>query len=109
MTEETAGDRVREWVTAGVDGVVAYNDDIAAIVVGAALRARIRVPKDIAVIGHDDTPLARLFVPSLSSVRIDTAGLGRYLAELALSAATGSPAPLAGPETDAHLVMRETT
>ena len=60
-------------------------------------------------IGHDDTPLAPLFVPALSSVRIDTAGLGRYLAELALSAATGSPAPAAGPETDAVLVVRETT
>ena len=109
VTEETAGDRVEQWTALGVDGVVAYNDDIAAMVVGAAVRAGIRVPEDLAVIGHDDTPLARLFVPALSSVRIDTAGLGRYLAELALSAATGAPAPLAGPETDAHLVVRETT
>lgn len=109
VTEETAGDRIDEWVAGGIDGVVAYNDDIAAMVVGAALRAGIRVPEDLAVVGHDDTPLARLFVPALSSVRIDTAGLGRYLAELALSAATGAPAPVAGPETDAHLVGRETT
>lgn len=109
VTEETAQDRVREWAAAGVDGVVAYNDDIAAMVVGAAIRSGIRVPDDLAVIGHDDTPLARLFVPALSSVRIDTAGLGRYLAELALSAATGATAPLAGPETDARLVVRETT
>ena len=109
VTEETAGDRVDKWIAAGVEGVVAYNDDIAAMIVGAALRAGIRVPEDLAVIGHDDTPLARLFVPALSSVRIDTAGLGRYLAELALSAATDARPPLAGPETDAHLVGRETT
>lgn len=98
-----------EWISAGVDGVVAYNDDIAALVLGAALRAGIRVPEELAIIGHDDTPVARLLVPSLSSVRIDSAGLGRYLADLALSAATGAPPPLAGPETDAHLVIRETT
>jgi DNA-binding LacI/PurR family transcriptional regulator len=109
VTDRNAGERVEEWVALGVDGVVAYNDDIAALIVGAAIRAGIRVPADLAVIGHDDTPLARLFVPALSSVRIDTAGLGRYLAQLALSAATGVPAPLAGPETDAHLVIRETT
>lgn len=98
-----------EWIAQGVDGVVAYNDDVAALVTGAAIRAGIDVPGQLAVVGHDDTPLANLFVPSLSSVRIDSAGLGRYLAELALSYATGSLPPAAGPETDAVLVIRETT
>ena len=100
---------VAEWVGAGVDGVVAYNDDIAALVTGAALRAAIQVPTTLAIIGHDDTPLAKLFVPSLSSVRIDSAGLGRYMAQLALSAATGSTPPVAGPESEAVLMTRETT
>jgi DNA-binding LacI/PurR family transcriptional regulator len=108
--DETSVTRaVAEWTRAGIDGVIAYNDDIAALVTGAALRAGVDVPDRLAVIGHDDTPLARLFVPSLSSVRIDSAGLGRYLAQLALSAATGSVPPGAGPETDAALVVRETT
>lgn len=107
--ERDAAAVLSEWISAGVDGVVAYNDDIAALVLGAALRAGIRVPDELAIIGHDDTPLARLLVPSLSSIRVDSAGLGRYLADLALSAATGTPPPLAGPETDAHLVIRETT
>ncbi|MEU1972692.1 LacI family DNA-binding transcriptional regulator [Microbacterium sp. NPDC019599] len=101
--------KVSEWLAAGVDGVVAYNDDIAALVLGAALRAGVRVPEDLAIVGHDDTPLAQLLVPSLSSVRIDSAGLGRYLADLALSAARASAPPTIGPETDAHLVVRETS
>jgi DNA-binding LacI/PurR family transcriptional regulator len=102
-------DRLAAWIEAGIDGVVAYNDDVAALVLGAALRSGVRVPGDLAIVGHDDSPLARLLVPALSSVRIDTAGIGRYLAALALSAATGSEPPLAGPETDARLVARETT
>lgn len=61
------------------------------------------------MIGHDDSPLASLFVPSLTSVRIDTAGLGRYVAELALSSVTDAPTPTAGPETEAQLVVREST
>ena len=109
VDEQNATALVSAWAAAGVDGVVAYNDDIAALVLGGALRGGIRVPDDLAIIGHDDTPIARLVVPALSSVRIDSAGLGRYLAELALSAATDGTPPAAGPETDAHLVVRETT
>ena len=109
VTETSVARTVSDWVGAGIDGVVAYNDDIAALVTGAALRAGIRVPDTLAIVGHDDTPIAKLFVPSLSSVRIDSAGLGRYMAQLALSAATGSAAPAAGPESDAVLIVRETT
>lgn len=109
VTETSVGRTVTDWVAAGIDGVVAYNDDIAALVTGAALRAGVRVPDTLAIVGHDDTPIAKLFVPALSSVRIDSAGLGRYMAQLALSAATGSAAPAAGPESDAVLVVRETT
>ena len=109
IDESSASDVVSEWIAKGVDGVIAYNDDVAALVAGAALRAGVRLPDDIAIVGHDDTPLARLFVPALSSIRIDSAGLGRYLAQLALSAAVGAAPPLAGPETEAVLVVRETT
>ena len=104
-----AAETVADWLAAGVDGVVAYNDDIAALVAGAAMRSGHAVPDDLAVVGHDDSPLASLFVPSLTSVRVDTAGLGRYVAELALSAATDSPEPEAGPETEAQLVVRESS
>ncbi|MGH1526417.1 substrate-binding domain-containing protein [Leifsonia sp. L25] len=104
-----AADVVATWLAGGIDGVIAYNDDIAALVAGAVLRSGHSVPGDIAVVGHDDSPLASLFVPSLTSVRIDTAGLGRYVAELALSAVTDASPPEAGPETEAQLVVREST
>lgn len=107
LDAESAQDVVARWVADGVDGVVAYNDDIAALVIGAALRAGARVPDDVAVVGHDDSPLASLFVPSLTSVRVDAAGLGRFLAELALSRVSGTPAPTVGPEGDARLMRRE--
>ncbi|VXB37555.1 LacI family transcriptional regulator [Microbacterium sp. 8M] len=105
----TAGNVVEAWLADGIDGIVAYNDDIAALAVGAVLRAGRTVPGNLAVVGHDDSPLASLFVPSLTSVRVDTAGLGRYVAELALSAATDAPRPEAGPETEARLIVREST
>ncbi len=103
-----APDAVARWIADGVDGVVAYNDDIAALVLGAALRLDVEVPDQLAIVGHDDTPLASLLVPALSTVRIDTEGLGRFLAELALAEARGGAMPVPPPAT-AAVVRRETT
>ncbi|KQZ85287.1 LacI family transcriptional regulator [Microbacterium sp. Root166] len=104
-----ARDSVRGWVVAGADSVVAYNDDVAAIVVAAALRQGIAIPDQLAIVGHDDTPLASLLVPAVSSVRVDAAGLGRYLALVAVAAVEGGTPPSAGPSAEVQLVRRETT
>lgn len=90
---KSAAEAVRAWHESGVTGVVAYNDDIAATVVGAAIRTGLAIPDDMAVIGHDDSPIAAMFVPSITSVRLDQVGLGRYFAELALHTAEDHPAP----------------
>jgi DNA-binding LacI/PurR family transcriptional regulator len=106
---EGAAEAVARWAVNGIDGVVAYNDDVAALVLGAALRQGIEVPTRLAIVGHDDTPLAALMVPALSSVRVDSAGLGRFVAELALSRATDAAEPLAGPVATVTLVARESS
>jgi len=100
---------VLDWHRHGVTGIVAYNDETAIAVIGAALRGGLTVPDDLAVIGHDDSPLAEIFVPSLSSVCIDTASVGRYVAQLVLHQADGRPAPVAGPDVKATVVPREST
>ncbi|MGV9386617.1 LacI family DNA-binding transcriptional regulator [Nonomuraea sp. NPDC003707] len=105
----SAADAVRDWVDSGVTGVIAYNDDIAAAVVGAAVRAGIALPGRLAVVGHDDSPLARLLVPALTSVRVDVAGLGRYAAHRALHALGVEDTPPAEPNVWASVVHRETS
>ncbi|MFB7890591.1 LacI family DNA-binding transcriptional regulator [Microbacterium sp. NPDC056044] len=106
---DNAGDVIARWVADGVDAVVAYNDDVAARLLAAALRQGVDVPGRLAIVGHDDTPLAGLLVPALSSVRVDAAGLGRYLALVAVAAVEGGERPSAGPSADVQLVRRETT
>ncbi|MGW3960024.1 LacI family DNA-binding transcriptional regulator [Amycolatopsis sp. NPDC005003] len=106
---DAAGQAVHDWLDAGVTGVVAYNDESAARVIRAAVRAGRRVPADLAVIGHDDNPYTELFVPSISSIRIDYAGLGRHLAALALHEATGQPLPAGNVDAAATVVAREST
>ncbi|MCK9896159.1 substrate-binding domain-containing protein [Frankia sp. AgB32] len=100
---------VRAWLADGITGVVAYNDDAAAAVVGTAIRAGLRVPADLAVVGNDDAPLASLFVPALTTVRLDTALLGRWLAEYVLHRLRGSPPPAWPAAGEPVLVHRETT
>ncbi|MFN3690628.1 MAG: LacI family DNA-binding transcriptional regulator, partial [Fimbriimonadales bacterium] len=42
----------------------------------------LRIPEDIALIGHDDLPIAQWMNPPLSSIRIDYAHLGRCAVDL---------------------------
>ncbi|WP_448808764.1 substrate-binding domain-containing protein [Agromyces bauzanensis] len=109
LTDASASAAIRAWCAAGVTAVAAYNDDVAAALVGAALRMDLALPHDLSVIGHDDTPLASMFEPQLSTISVNTVGLGRYFAELALSAVERRPVPTAGPELQVSLVPRAST
>jgi len=109
LTDASAMGAIDEWRSSGLTGIVAYNDDIAGTLVGAALRNGISVPDDLSVIGHDDTPLASMFEPRLSTISMNSIGLGRYLAQLALSSVEEREAPSAGPELQVVLKARQST
>ncbi|KQT98443.1 LacI family DNA-binding transcriptional regulator [Sanguibacter sp. Leaf3] len=100
---------VTAWIGADVTGVVAYNDDIASLVSAAAQRLGASVPEDLAIVGYDDTPLAALQFPALTSVRVDTEGLGRALAEIALALIQDRAVPVWDVDAHAVLVRREST
>jgi DNA-binding LacI/PurR family transcriptional regulator len=107
--DSSAEDAVRLWRGQGRTGVIAYNDDIAATVVSAAIRAGITVPGELSVVGHDDSPLAALFMPSLSSVRLDVEAFAREAAAYALHEIEGRPMPQELDLATATLVTREST
>jgi DNA-binding LacI/PurR family transcriptional regulator len=109
LTDASASAALTAWRDAGITAVAAYNDDVAAALVGAALRMGLSIPVDLSVVGHDDTPLAAMFEPQLTTIHVDTAGLGRFFADLALSAVEGRPAPAVAPELRATLVERAST
>jgi LacI family transcriptional regulator len=48
--------------------IFASNDDMAAGVLAVAYRRGIRIPADLSVVGFDDTPLASVVVPSLTTI-----------------------------------------
>jgi DNA-binding LacI/PurR family transcriptional regulator len=52
-----------------LDAVFAASDQMAVAAMGVLAQARRRMPEDVAVIGFDDSPHARIATPSLTSVR----------------------------------------
>jgi DNA-binding LacI/PurR family transcriptional regulator len=104
----SAASAARAWQEAGVTAVIGYNDETAADVISGAVRHGIRVPEDLAVMGHDDSPLAARYLPSITSVSIDMEQLGLYTAAIALHYAEGHPLP-APPEDASRVVPREST
>lgn len=80
------------------------NDEMAAGVYRAALRAGISIPRELSVVGYDDSPLASRLWPPLTSVRRDTRDTGRLAAAM-LTRPEGAPAQTASVRP--HLVIRD--
>jgi LacI family transcriptional regulator len=63
-----------DQLPSGIDGLICYNDLVAA---GVLQRLAALVPHTLAIIGFDDIPLAGLLAPPLTSLRVDKAEIGR--------------------------------
>jgi len=86
--EVAAGaEAVRAWRAGSrpVTAVAAYNDDVAMAVLAGARALGLRVPDDLAVIGVDDIPTARLTVPALTTVSQSLSDQARYLGSFVLA------------------------
>lgn len=61
-----------------------FSDDTAGMILRAAHDLNICVPKELSVIGFDDSSMSAYFVPSLTTVRQDAYALGSGVAEMML-------------------------
>jgi LacI family transcriptional regulator len=81
------------------------NDEMAAGVYKVALRAGISIPRELSVIGYDDSSLASRLSPSLTSVRRNTRDTGRTAAAMLLQ--PDGQGPLASASVRPHVVVRD--
>jgi DNA-binding LacI/PurR family transcriptional regulator len=88
--------------------VVCASDVLALAVVVAARSRGLSVPDDLSVTGFDDSPLAALATPGLTSVRVDYAEFGEA-ATGALLAAIGVGEPSDYSPSAPELVVRAST
>ena len=81
------------------------NDEMAAGIYKVALRAGIDIPRQLSVIGYDDSSLASRLWPPLSSVRRHTRDTGRTAAAMLIQPETNTPVTSASVRP--HLVVRD--
>jgi DNA-binding LacI/PurR family transcriptional regulator len=107
----SAAAAVRRWRGADepVTAVAAYNDEVALAVLSGLRAQGLRVPQDVAVIGVDDIPAARLAAPALTTVWQAVDAQARYLAAAVLASLDESVEPPTHPGDVLHVIARDST
>jgi len=107
LSAQQAADAVRRWRADAVTGVCAYNDEVALAVLAGVRLLGLTVPTDLAVIGVDDIPPARLAVPPLTTVTTDQTAVAAHLSATVLAAMAGQAAPTFAAADLVRVVPRE--
>jgi DNA-binding LacI/PurR family transcriptional regulator len=98
----------------GLPGVPEYtavfvaNDEMALGVVHGLHDRGIRVPEDLSIVGFDDLPVSRHFLPPLTTVRQDFPALGSLVVDVLIAAIEGRDIPQSS-RIPAELVVRDSS
>lgn len=103
---ELAADEAKRWAGPGAC-VFAANDEMAAGVVTAALARGIQVPRDLAVVGFDDTRIAKMTRPLLTTVRVPMSRMGAQAIELLCQRVADPGRPPTRISLKPELIVRE--
>ncbi|MEO0530468.1 MAG: LacI family DNA-binding transcriptional regulator [Planctomycetota bacterium] len=103
-----ASDRVLGWAEEKAT-VFAANDEMAAGVVDAAIAATLSVPEDLRVVGFDDTRIAQLTRPRLTTVRVPMADMGATAIDLLCKRLAEPDRPAERVTLPTELVVRESS
>jgi LacI family transcriptional regulator/LacI family repressor for deo operon, udp, cdd, tsx, nupC, and nupG len=106
----SSGVRAADLVlAAGATAVIAFNDDIAAGLVNRFADRGVRVPGDISVVGHDDTALAEMVTPRLTTVHIPAAAAGAAATQMLIQHIQAGNGDAHRSELSAELIVRAST
>ena len=101
-----AQQHVAEWTGEG-NCVFAANDEMAAGIVAAANAAGVSIPAQLAVVGFDDTRVARMTRPPLTTVRVPMSEMGARAIELLCERVTDPQRPTSRISLQPTLIVRE--
>jgi DNA-binding LacI/PurR family transcriptional regulator len=89
--------------------VFAGNDQMALGIIHAAHDLGLSVPHDLSVVGFDDIPEAKHFIPPLTTVRQDFAALGRRAIDILIADIEGKQTPEPTVFSVPELIVRHST
>ena len=105
---QLAHDKVPDW--AGADsGVFAANDEMAAGIIAGATAHDVAVPDDLAVVGFDDTRIAKMTKPLLTTVRVPMSNMGATAIDLLCQRITEPEREATTVSLPPELVVRESS
>jgi LacI family transcriptional regulator len=89
--------------------IFAFNDNVAVGVMRTAIARGLSIPDDLSVVGFDDSELARIVAPALTSVRQPLAEMGRMAVSLLLRLLENQRVDALRVELATKLVVRDST
>ena len=87
--------------------IFAGNDEMALGVYRAAREAGLEIPGDLSVVGFDDSPMAALAWPPLTTIKLPVRDMGRMAAEKLLALRKARKEPMDASEVVPTLVVRD--
>jgi LacI family transcriptional regulator len=103
---QLAKGKVRLWARSR-SSVFAANDEMAAGVIDAAIENGLDLPKDLPVVGFDDTRIAQMTRPRLTTVRVPMSAMGAGAVELLCQRLDQPSRPHSTVTLQSELVVRE--
>jgi LacI family transcriptional regulator len=103
---ELAALNVGQWARQGA-AIFAANDEMAAGIIDAALAAKIAVPDDLPVVGFDDTRIASMTRPRLTTVRVPMSDMGAAAIDLLCQRLDDAERPSTKLILPSKLIVRE--
>jgi DNA-binding LacI/PurR family transcriptional regulator len=107
FSEESGRRAARELIGQRPTAILAGNDMMAIGCIRALAELNVRVPEDIAVVGADDTLLARYFSPQLTTIRQSMYQIGKSSAEALIGMVTGDEIDPVHHTVPTELVVRQ--
>jgi LacI family transcriptional regulator, galactose operon repressor len=101
-----AMEKARAWAGPG-HCVFAANDEMAAGIIAGATASNLSIPRDLGVAGFDDTRIAQMTNPLLTTVRVPMSQMGAAAVELLCQRIAEPDRPAAKIALGAELVVRQ--
>ncbi|MFJ8932349.1 LacI family DNA-binding transcriptional regulator [Streptomyces sp. NPDC102340] len=96
-------------ISRGITGIICASDPLALGAVRAARRAGLSVPRDVSVVGYDDSAFMNCTEPPLTTVRQPIESMGRAAVELLVAQIQGGSVPPGELLFEPELVVRGST
>lgn len=103
---ELGHNQVREWAESKAF-VFAANDEMAAGIIDAAIEQSIAVPEQLKVVGFDDTRIAQMTRPRLTTVHVPMSSMGALAVEVLCQRLNDPTRPPTKLTLQSELVVRE--